>query len=99
MDKFLGDFLGLMERGVVALEQIASSIGYRGVEVDKLPKKSAPIPSEYDVEPSPDDAPVKKKGRPRKVVEEAPVEETVEVAPVERLHQWKRASLNLMTRR
>ena len=79
MDKFLGDFLGLMERGVVALEQIASSIGYRGVEVDKLPKKSAPIPSEYDVEPSPDDAPVKKKGRPRKVVEEA-----VEAAPVEK---------------
>ena len=84
MDKFLGDFLGLMERGVVALEQIASSIGYRGVEVDKLPKKSAPIPSEYDVEPSPDDAPVKKKGRPRKVVEEAPVEEAVEAAPVEK---------------
>lgn len=81
MDKFLGDFLGLMERGVVALEQIASSIGYRGIEVDKLPKKSAPIPSEYDVEPSPDDAPVKKKGRPRK---EAPVEEAVEAAPVEK---------------
>ena len=81
MDKFLGDFLGLMERGVVALEQIASSIGYRGVEVDKLPKKSASIPSEYDVEPSADDVPVKKRGRPRKVVEEAPVEEAVETAP------------------
>ena len=36
------------------------------------------------MEPSADDVPVKKRGRPRRVVEEAPVEEAVETAPVEK---------------